>query len=192
MKHKLRDRVRYVWPKIIILLRVQFIGLAFSISCALCSGCATGYLADRCRDGADVFSATVGLGGGAKVRLGPANIGLYTGVDLWGLRGGEFPLWDESSMDDGCFILLEHESFYLNPDPRNKSFASGPYRCRGEANPACLYTQIDVVIALGPSIRLGFNPGELLDFILGWTTMDIYSDDIGKIESNKKMQATPQ
>jgi hypothetical protein len=48
-----------------------------------------------------------------------------------------------------------------------------------------VYTQIEAVIAIGPSIRLGFNPGELLDFILGWTTIDIYNDDIEWKESNK-------
>ena len=58
-----------------------------------------------------------------------------------------------------------------------------------DAGYACpsYYTQIEVVAALGPSIRLGFNPGELLDFILGWATVDIFSDDIEckKRKSNK-------
>ena len=45
------------------------------------------------------------------------------------------------------------------------------------------YNQIEAVIGVGPSLRLGFNPGELLDFILGWTTIDIYKDDL---EQSKK------
>jgi hypothetical protein len=28
-------------------------------------------------------------------------------------------------------------------------------------------------------LRVGFNPGELVDFLLGWTTLDIYNDDLG-------------
>lgn len=40
------------------------------------------------------------------------------------------------------------------------------------------YTQIEAVVALGPSLRLGFNLGELFDFILGWTTLDIFNDDL--------------
>ncbi len=32
----------------------------------------------------------------------------------------------------------------------------------------------------GLTLGLGFNPGELLDFILGWTTLDIFKDDIEK------------
>ena len=43
---------------------------------------------------------------------------------------------------------------------------------------ASYYTQIEAVVGAGPSVRLGFNPGELLDFILGWTTIDIYKDDL--------------
>ena len=41
------------------------------------------------------------------------------------------------------------------------------------------YSQIEVVAALGLSVRLGFNLGELLDFLLGWTGLDIYEDDLG-------------
>jgi len=44
--------------------------------------------------------------------------------------------------------------------------------------PASFYTQIELAVALGPAVRLGFNPGELLDFILGWTTIDIFGDDL--------------
>ena len=37
----------------------------------------------------------------------------------------------------------------------------------------------DLFTALGRTLRFGFNPGELLDFILGWFTIDIYGDDLG-------------
>jgi hypothetical protein len=39
------------------------------------------------------------------------------------------------------------------------------------------YTQIEAVVALGPSFRFGFNPAELLDFLLGWFGVDIFHDD---------------
>jgi hypothetical protein len=45
-----------------------------------------------------------------------------------------------------------------------------------ETNPA-YFTQIEVVGGFGLVLRLGFNPGELLDFVLGWATVDIYGDD---------------
>jgi hypothetical protein len=40
------------------------------------------------------------------------------------------------------------------------------------------FTQIECVMGLGVNLKIGFNPGELIDFILGWTTIDIYGDDI--------------
>jgi hypothetical protein len=39
------------------------------------------------------------------------------------------------------------------------------------------FTQIEISVAIGLSLRFGLNPGELLDFVLGLTTLDIYADD---------------
>lgn len=38
-------------------------------------------------------------------------------------------------------------------------------------------TQVEVAGGLWFGARLGFSPGELVDFILGWTTLDIFDDD---------------
>ena len=58
-----------------------------------------------------------------------------------------------------------------------------------QGSPA-LYTQLEVVIGLGGTLRLGFNPGVLLDFLLGWFTIDISYDDIelNKRKSNKTIE----
>ncbi len=40
------------------------------------------------------------------------------------------------------------------------------------------YTQAEACVGLGPSIRLGINPGEILDFLFGWTTIDLFGDDL--------------
>ncbi len=40
-------------------------------------------------------------------------------------------------------------------------------------------TQIEVVAGALGGLRAGFHPGELIDFLLGWTTLDIYNDDMG-------------
>ena len=42
------------------------------------------------------------------------------------------------------------------------------------------YTQVEAAagLLLIPSVRLGLNPGELIDFVLGWTTLDIFQDDL--------------
>ena len=41
------------------------------------------------------------------------------------------------------------------------------------------YTQIEAAAGLWfGGLRIGINPGEFLDFMLGFTTLDIYNDDI--------------
>ena len=39
-------------------------------------------------------------------------------------------------------------------------------------------TQIEIAGGLGLTLRLGFNPGELIDFIAGFTSLDLYGDDL--------------
>jgi hypothetical protein len=50
-------------------------------------------------------------------------------------------------------------------------------------NPARYYSQIEVVAAAGVSLRIGFNPGELLDFFLGWFGVDTYHDDPSRLKA---------
>ena len=61
--------------------------LVVTVACG--TGCATGYWVDRGRDAADVFTATVGCGVGAKGRLGPINVGLAFDSTIAGVRGGK-------------------------------------------------------------------------------------------------------
>ena len=42
-----------------------------------------------------------------------------------------------------------------------------------------------------PQARLGLNPGELLDFGLGWTTLDIFADDLEARESKETLDQRP-
>jgi hypothetical protein len=42
----------------------------------------------------------------------------------------------------------------------------------------CWRTDIEAVAAAGPSLRVGFSLGELLDFLLGWLGADICGDDL--------------
>lgn len=42
------------------------------------------------------------------------------------------------------------------------------------------YTQIEVVAGVLGSVRLGFNPGEIVDFLLGWAKIDVFDDDLNK------------
>ena len=43
--------------------------------------------------------------------------------------------------------------------------------------PSSYLYQIEITIGLYGGVRFGFNPAELLDFVLGFTTYDLYDDD---------------
>ena len=186
-----------------------------SMLSVLCSGCTTtGYVGDRMRDAGDVFTATVGMGAGAKTRVGPIQVGVLYNIDMWGLRGGDFgPVpWYETCTRDGLFPIparwiryplidagpFGEERFACNCKQdvswqRGKSFAgTAPIPFLGLSKQPEYYTQIEVVLGAFGTLRLGFNPGELLDFILGWTTIDIYSDDLEwrKRQSNQPIHGT--
>ena len=176
-------------------LACQFVGVLLS---AACSGCATtGYLGDRMRDAGDVFTASVGMGAGAKARVGPLQIGAIGNIDMWGLRGGKLGdvAFYETLTRDSLLPWPIHGSFGEErfvykapremPSRRGKAFlAKAPLPFVGIADQPEYYTQVEVVIAVIGSLRLGFNPGELLDFVLGWTTIDMYGDDLNKAEAN--------
>ncbi len=176
---------------------------------ALASGCRPeAYFADRWADAKDVFTVSVGKGGGAKARVGPVNAGLFVNGDIAGLRGGEFFHYGygflEGGPADGVMVLgLGGEVFDLvvPPPPVSSELwhrmgqpsqeASRALAERGKSyrqtffprapiefpREPYYYTQLEVAAGVYGTLRLGFNPGELLDFVLGWTTLDIFGDD---------------
>jgi len=194
-KKNQRFRISFwVWA----VLRVQLCGTFLSM---ICAGCATdGYIGNRAHDAGDVFTAGVGIGGGAKVRVGPVQTGILFDIPKAGLRGGRLSVYSEgkeefiSNNHDFQFVCFGVEGFSLTNDLRHKSFQAGA-TASGEFGETYIpffhrvrmsdhrvnrsyYTDIQVVLAIGGSIRLGFNPGELLDFILGLFMIDIYDDDL--------------
>ena len=99
-------------------------------------------------------------------------------------------------------VLVGAECFRGSPTARGKNFyaetSDHPFvpflqtpdlivGQRWEAEPRYYYWQLEAVLGLGVSIRAGFNPGELLDFALGWFGPDVFNDDLDrkKKESNK-------
>lgn len=193
--------------------------LAILCLVTMTSGCVTPYMVDRGRDAADILTVTVGIGGGAKVRAGPFQTGLLMNQDKLGLRGGklltaDFKLdefshtYDTSDID---LLLFSLESFFMpqsfgRRDTRDKDYGSvgvGPLvygvdylhampwvNGFGDPGPVHFYTGIEAVIGLGPTLRFGVNPGEVVDFIIGWTTLDIFNDDLEwkKRKSNKGVE----
>ncbi len=165
-------------------------------------GCAsTGrYLADRGHDAADVVTCTLGIGVGAKARVGPVQLGLLINRDVVGLRGGAFHWWPEHEYQFDSIQPGEYDFVYLSgdffrdtrsDDTRGKLYTAGGLPLIKEVDlnvsPArrqrltYYHTQIEIVAALLGSVRLGLNPGELVDFILGWFGVDFFHDDIGKL-----------
>jgi hypothetical protein len=64
-------------------------------------------------------------------------------------------------------------------DKRNKDItARSPFPLIAKGAKAPFYSEIEVMAGFIFSIRAGANAGELLDFILGWTGIDIYGDDL--------------
>ncbi len=177
---------------------------------AISTGCATPYMVDRGRDAADIFTAAAGAGIGAKARVGPVGLGLLGNADWIGLRGGQLIAYSDEgeryelcptispcpTATGSCIGMSAGDVFQSSPD--GTAFARGKwYKAHSPIMPIAVftgppithpfYTQIEVVLGLGATIRLGFNPGELLDFFLGWFTIDIYNDDLEwkKRKSNK-------
>lgn len=174
----------------------------------LAAGCASpGYWIDRRRDAADIFTATIGGGAGAKVRAGPLQLAMVENADIIGLKSGAF-------LADGNSLIINHELYTLpipltdvgfgyetySPGPWTPAYERGKY-VRAESKFPCIilaegnpayYTQLEVVAGLGLTARLGANPGELLDFILGWTGVDIFNDDLSVRPPHARQETRPR
>ena len=183
-----------------------FVLVALTIASAGC-----GYLSDRGRDVADVFTLTIGGGLGGTARVGPVHTGLFLGADVAGVRGGGVDAIEGESVD----LLLGFpgpEGWYFASDEfavasddsivrdRAKKYdamgvcpfimvpsdpGQGPPRYvvpnyHGKY-PYYYWTQMEVIFGLGVSVRAGLNPGEVVDFVLGWFCIDIYTDDLSRI-----------
>lgn len=53
--------------------------------------------------------------------------------------------------------------------------------------PATYFTQVEISFGLFGGTRVGLNPGEFLDFVLGWFGLDLFGDD-GPIDSGLERQ----
>lgn len=168
-------------------------GLMIVCITALCiSGCANpnAYLADRIQDAGDIFTATVGVGAGADAKVGPLNVGLLANHDKAGIRGGTlFHDPEKSEQKELLFVGETKFQTSQNAVGRNKCVNNVRYLVMDFQNNNCKETanlfQIEAVAGIGPSVRLGFNPAEALDFALGWFGIDIFGDDA----NSKKLQS---
>ncbi len=195
---------------------IENIGMRMSIFCragvclvilGVVSGCASTnvFLGKRLHDAADIVTITAGTGIGANVRCGVFHAGLFADKSFVGLRGGEFFLGSLHGEETFDFLTLDATVYALQyagaGDSRKKGLTllSGlgtedtavfcPFIMSPASYPETdksVYSQIEVGVGLGVGLQIGFNPGELIDFLLGWTGIDIYKDDLSKISNNNK------
>lgn len=82
-----------------------------------------------------------------------------------------------------CFILPEAPN-PCRPEDMLDSTA-GQKMTDGSKNHA-FWTQFEFALGLGRTVRIGFNPGELLDALLGHVGIDLYGDDTTPDEEAEK------
>lgn len=173
------------------------------ISAVLCCGFFTGcaYLHDRGRDACDMVTVSVEeTGVNASIQFLTASTGLGTargkGV---GLRSGALGIYEFSEINLG----LTGEKT-LNPNERDQDREKGyketyvffPWwdkhggvEMELEEGGKITEANIECAVCVGLGVRAGINLAEILDFILGWTTLDILGDDIATIEK-REMEAS--
>lgn len=173
------------------------------VAATLLQGCASTYWANRWNDAKDVATCTVGLGLGAKARVGPLQVPFIIQSDYAGLRCGEAftsPMRDDfwtyvseaghvvdfpipTYLADYGTLYSGYEKF----DPgglaavrhkRVRSQGMGLATYDGDEENYGFYSQVEVTVGVIFSLRLGLNPGELLDALLGFTTFDLFNDDV--------------
>ncbi|MEI7900316.1 MAG: hypothetical protein WCK89_08680 [bacterium] len=168
------------------------------------AGCASStYWSNRGRDAKDVLTCAVGLGLGAKARVGPLQVPLIVQSDYTGLRCGEFfaspmreDFWTYVSeaghvVDQPLPVYVrDYDTLYSGYeifDPgglstvrhkRVNSQGMGIFATFDDDHRNYgFYSQVECVVGVVFSVRLGVNPGELVDCLVGFTGLDIFCDD---------------
>ncbi len=155
--------------------------IVFAAGMAGCSS-TDAYFVDRGRDAADIITASWGFGGGVKARVGALQVGLFANTEKGGLRAGNaellFPIKPRYDTFDVDFFLVPvfgtfgFEKFESNNKvvvERHKDIQAAkrvPFVSLTSREYAHYYTAVEVAVGLGGTLRLGFNAGELIDFIL--------------------------
>ena len=164
----------------VILMKMQHIIpvkirlLSALLVAVLTTSCSTNYGNNRALDAQDIFSFSVGYGLGAQARVSYIAEGLLWKKDLGGMQNG-VPYWygNQANIMDIDVILGRIHIFNPPYDVYIRKhgvlLAEGPlflYMPRKDKWNPKWATQIDATVALGLSLKVGFNPGELIDFIL--------------------------
>jgi hypothetical protein len=166
----------------------HFISLLFIAVSIFQTGCSTNkYLINRRNDLADIVTIGSGAGLGAKARIGPIQTGLLFDMTLYALRGGTIATPENGGAD--CVVgSLESQALFVGSDvfgagsERGKNYVATslpviPVSYVRSEDSWSYYTNIEVAADALIGVRIGVNPGELLDFLLGIVSVDILHDD---------------
>lgn len=158
---------------------------AYLTSCSLKE-----YASRRGADLADAFTCAFGVGGGAKARLGPLQLGLFFNRDYAGIRGGTAgwfsPEMGEAWIQETSNPIGGEDRFYeCDAIRRDKAYwAVGVFMIstlfwKHPDDPYydLYYADFEMAVGAGGTVRLGVNPVELVDFLLGVFFIDILYDD---------------
>ena len=191
--------------------RVFFFRLrALLASLVVLPGC--GYWTDRVRDTADIvtFGLEKSLWG-AKGQIGPlGSLGMYSTGHTpngepagLGLVGGRFQSYtfedctvppllgfvqarrthvDNRRKDFHIVSAIWYPVLHPQTGLPSPSFFGGFEGADDWRRVAPRYTQVEIAVGLVYGVRAGFNPGELLDWLIGWFGGDLYCDDVGVLE----------
>lgn len=163
---------------------------------ALLTGCA--YLHDRGRDACDMVTVAVEAPTvNAAIQLGPLPVGFGAADGKgFGLRSGGIGIYDTGELNILC---LGSRTFV--PRERDLERDKG-YEFTYFWIPGCHHQpdwhihegkwgngfQFEAALGLVVGTRVGVNLAEILDFVLGWTTLDICGDDIATIEKKEQLE----
>lgn len=182
-----------------------------------CKACKT-YAKDRAYDASDIVTLSVGPGLGVRARTGPVRLGLLCMIDAYGWRYGMHQQMPKGESLMGAinydWLIGSYDSVFSRKE-RNKSYqAMGGYpkswfhheeawaiglpfvesvtyfSTHGKPPFHPYYTQIEACVGVLGAVRVGVNPGELVDFAVGWFTIDIFDDDQLRREPEEDKKGT--
>lgn len=164
---------------------ISLIKIIVCLFVPLIAGCA--YLHDRARDTMDIVTVSG--------EVGSVNASLQIFKGMTGLGGGE---GEGFGFRSGVLGQYEYEEAHLvafgmkgflpqDEDSRCKAYLMDySWHFRDKHSPTITIKeglwhnawQIELAVSLGVGVRAGINFAELLDFLLGWSMLDICRDDV--------------
>ena len=185
--------------------------ISIAVVATLFTGC--GYWTDRVRDTADILTFGLERSlWGAKGQIGPfGQLGMYCAghtpvgrPDGFGLAGGQFQSYtfedctvpplvgfvqarrtvvDNRRKDFHVLSVVWCPVLHPQTGSPSPSFFGGFEGADDWRRLAPRYTQVEIAAGLVYGLRVGFNPGELLDWLVGWFGGDLYADDVGVLDA---------